>query len=194
MRVERLPQPGKSFEVLNAVLAFRKEAGIQIGITTLEVFSPTPQVVTATPFESMEAVQKMSDAMLEDADRRVALDAISALCTSTKITLGRIIEQPEGINTAGWLQRYHFHHGPNSRADLVADLREIRSRYDGPKGAIAASLNSPKVLLTTAVESLSEVEAFGDALLSDPDVKALSSAVLEHTESWTSDIGKIFRS
>ncbi len=80
MRVERLPQPGKSFEVLNAVLAFRKEAGIRIGITTLEIFSPTEKVVTATPFESMEAVQKASDAALEDADRREAMDAISALC------------------------------------------------------------------------------------------------------------------
>jgi len=192
MRVERVPQPGKTFEVLNAVLAFRIQARIAIGITTLELFSPTEKVVTATPFHSMQTAQVMPEDTLGDVDRREALEAISSLCTSTNITLARIIEQPEGINTASWIQRYHFHHDPNSQADLIEALREMRSRYDGPKGAIAASLNSPTVLVTTAVESLSAIEAFGDAALSDPDVMALTSAVLDHTKTWTSEIGKIF--
>ena len=55
-----------------------------------------------------------------------------------------------------------------------------------------ASINTPTVLVTTAIESLSEIEAFGDAALNDPEVMALVSTVLNHTETWASDIGKVF--
>lgn len=193
MRVVRMPQPGKAFEVLDKVLEFRRAAGAT-GLTTLGVFSPTPAIVTTTPFDSLTAAEELVDGVLSSPDRRKAYDDIGALCVSTANTMNRIIEPGSGRETAKWIQRYVFTPAPGSTRGLIAALAEFGSHSDGPKAAITNSMNGPQVVASLAMDSLSTLEERSDALANDLATQTRAAAVVSQVETWFVGISKVYRS
>ena len=192
MRVVRQPQPGKVFEVLDRVLEFRRASGIT-GITTAGVFAPTQYIVSTTGFESLSEAEELVEGVLSSPERRQAFDDIGALCTSTSNTISRIIEPGSGRDTANWIQRYVFNPAPNARRELIGALKEYASHLDDPKLTITGSLNSPTVVGSLAVESLSTIEERTDAIANDPATQARVAAVVAHVESWIAGIAKVYR-
>ena len=194
LRVVRQPLSGKVFEVLEDVLKYRRETGLTNGVTTLGVFSLGSQVITTTPYDSLEAAQEAAEGVLSDSDRRKAFDAIGAKCSSVRTPLSRIIEPADGRDDAEWVHRYVFQHKPTARQELIAALQEFRSHQDTPKFGITASLNSTSIVVSTAMQSLSLAEERGDQLMSDPGTQARAAAALEHVDSWNAGIARVYRS
>lgn len=190
MRNIREPLPGKGFEVVDAVLEARKNSQLQSGVS-MSIFSPIPRVITSTPFDDMASIEGPVEAVMSSPERQASFDAIAALCRSTRITLSRIIAQPEGLENAKWLQRYVFHHDTQSRRQLVAALQEFREHSEGKKMSITASLAGPVIISTLAAESLSEIEDAGDRLQNDPGTQARAAAILNATTDWSSGIAKV---
>ena len=193
MRVVRVPMPGKNFEVLDRVLENRGRSDSGSRSTTMGIFSAARNIITSTAFENLVEAEQAVEDVLSSPERRAEYDAISALCSSINITLSRIIEPPEGRETANWVHRYVFQHTPTGRPALVAALREIRSHQDSPKSGITVSGNGPTIVVTTAVESLSTIEERGDALVSDPGLMARAAAALSHVDSWGAGIARVYR-
>lgn len=193
MRVVREPKPGKAFEVLDAVLDFRRNASIQVGSVTMSIFSPANLIISTTPFESLAEAEQLVEGVISNDDRRAGFDALGAMCSSTRNNLSRVIEEPEGMEEASWVQRYVFQHTNNGRRNLIDALKGVRENQKGAKAAITASANGPQVVLSTAYQSLSEIEEQGDALMNDPATIVRARAVLDHTDSWLSGIARVFR-
>jgi hypothetical protein len=193
MRVIRTPMPGKNFEVLDRVIGNVGRSDARSRSTTMGVFSASRLVITTTPFESLVEAEQAAESVLSSAERRAEYDATSALCSSVNIGLSRIIEAPEGLETANWLHRYVFQSSPTGRPALLAALREIRSHQDSPKSGITSSLHGSVVVAATAVESLSQIEERFDALANDAGVKARTMAALGHVDSWGAGIARVYR-
>lgn len=193
MRVVRTPMPGKNFEVLDRILENRGRTDTGSRMTTMGIFSASRLVITTTPFESLVEAEQTAESVISSPERRAEYDATSALCSSINISLNRIIDPPEGLETANWVHRYVFQHTPTGRPALVAALREIRSHQDSPKSGITTSANGTTVVVATAVESLSTIEERGDALLSDPGLMARADAALSHVDAWGAGIARVYR-
>lgn len=191
MRVIREPQSGKAFEVVNAALAFRQQAGTTDSTVTMSVFSPITRVITAVPFDDMTAIEGLVDRVFSDPERQAAYDAIGALCNSVNINLSRVINPPDGIENAKWVRRYVFHHDTHSRRQLVGALMELNEHGDGPKVGITVSMNGPAVIATLAAQSLSEIEEANDRLENDAGTQARAAAVLAASTTWMSGIAKV---
>ncbi len=191
MRSIREPLPGKYFELVNAVLEFRKTSGVSDSTVSMSIFSPVNRVISAAPFDDMASLEGVVEGVMSSPERQAAFDALGALCSSTHINLSRVIVPPEGIENAKWLQRYVFNFDPSSRNRLVEALQEFREHSEGPKIGITASLNGPVILATRTAQSLSDIEAASDRLQNDPGTRARAAAIIGATTSWTSGIARV---
>lgn len=191
MRSIREPLPGKSFELSDAVMEFRKTSGVPSSTVSMTIFSPINRVISAAPFDDMASLEGVVDGVMSSPERKTAFDALGALCASTRINLSRIIEPPEGIENAKWLQHYVFYFETPSRRRLIDALQEFREHSEGPKMGMTASLAGPVIIATRATQSMSEIEAAGDRLQNDPGTQARAAAIIGATTSWVSLIARV---
>ena len=191
MRVVREPMPGKAFELIDAVIEQRQRMGITEGVTTASIASPRMLIVSSTPYESLSELQSRVDGIFDDDEARASWDRVGALANSTVNNLSRVVEPPDGIEDANYIQRYIFQHDTSSRRQLVAALQELRAHGDGPKIGITQSMSGGVVVASRAVGSLAELESYGDRLQDDPSTILRAASVLAQCTSWSSGIAKV---
>ena len=191
MRIVREPKPGKTFELMDAVIEQRQRMGITAGVTTVSVAAPRMLIISSTPYESLSELQSRIDGIFDDDEARAGWDTVGALAKSTVNNLSRIVEPPDGIENANYIQRFIFQHDPTSRRQLVAALQELRAQGDGPKIGITQSTSGGAVVASRAVGSLAELEGHMDRLRDDPSTILRAASVLAHCTSWSSGIAKV---
>ena len=191
MRIIREPMPGKTFELIDAVIEQRQRTGITEGVTTASIAAPRMLIVSSTPYESLSDLQSRVDGIFDDDEARASWDRVGALAKSTVNNLSRVIEPPDGIENANYVQRYVFQHDTSSRRQLVAALQEMRAQGDGPKIGITQSTSGGAVVASRAVGSLAELESHMDRLRDDPSTVLRAAGVLAHCTSWSSGIAKV---
>lgn len=191
MRIIREPMPGKAFELIDAVIEQRQRMGITEGVTTASIAAPKMLIISSTPYESLSDLQSRVDGLFDDDEARAGWDRVGALAKSTVNNLSRVIEPPDGIENANYVQRYVFQHDTSSRRQLVAALQEMRAQGDGPKIGITQSTSGGSVVASRAVGSLAELESHMDRLRDDPSTILRAASVLAHCTSWSSGIAKV---
>ena len=191
MRTIREPMPGKAFELIDAVIEQRQRMGITEGVTTASIAAPKMLIISSTPYESLSDLQSRVDGIFDDDEARASWDRVGALAKSTVNNLSRVIEPPDGIENANYIQRYVFQHDTSSRRQLVAALQELRAQGDGPKIGITQSTSGGAVVASRAVGSLAELESPMDRLRDDPSTILRAASVLAHCTSWSSGIAKV---
>ncbi|MDA1280566.1 MAG: hypothetical protein O3B95_11125 [Chloroflexi bacterium] len=191
MRILREPLPGKAFELMDAVIEQRKQMGIADGMTTVSVASARMLIVSSTPYENLADLQARVDGIFDNQDARKAWDRVGALARSTVNNLSRIVEPPEGIEEANYIQRYVFEPRITSRRQLVDALREINARSGEPNLGITASINGSTVIASRAVRSMADMEEPWDKLRDDPGTLSRAAAALALCDSWSSGIAKV---
>ncbi|MFB3103945.1 MAG: hypothetical protein ACE1ZA_03370 [Pseudomonadales bacterium] len=191
MRIIREPMPGKAFELIDAVIEQRQRMGITEGVTTASIAAPKMLIISSTPSESLSDLQSRVDGIFDDDEARAGWDRVGALAKSTVNNLSRVIEPPDGIENANYIQRYVFQHDTSSRRQLVAALQEMRAQGDGPKIGITQSTSGGAVVASRAVGSLAELEDHMDRLRDDPSTILRAASVLALCTSWSSGIAKV---
>ena len=191
MRIIREPMPGKAFELIDAVIEQRQRMGITEGVTTVSVAAPRMLIISSTPYESLSELQSRIDGIFDDDEARAGWDSVGALAKSTVNNLSRIVEPPDGIENANYIQRFIFQHDTTSRRQLVAALQELRAQGDGPKIGITQSTSGGAVVASRAVGSLAELEDHMDRLRDDPSTILRAASVLALCTSWSSGIAKV---
>ena len=191
MRIVRAPMPGKAFELMEAVIEQRKQMGITEGLTTMSIASPRMLVVSSTPYEELSDLESRVDGIFDSEEARASWDHVGSLAASSVNNLSRVIAPPEGIETANYIQRYIFNPAPSSRRNLIAALVEYFEQSEGQKAGITTSVNSPSVVASIAVGSLSDLEGGWDRLRDDAGTITRASSIMAHCESWTCGIAKV---
>jgi len=191
MHVIREPLAGKAFELMDAVVEQRANMGITEGITTASIASPRMLIVTTTPYESLADLQTRADGIFDSEEARAQWDRIGALASSTVNSLSRVIVPPEGSETANYFQRYVFTNDTSSRRQLLGALQEMNAQGTGPDLGISASISGGQVIVSRAVDSLSDLEEPWDRLAEDPGTIARAASVLANCTDWGSGIAKV---
>ena len=191
MRIVREPMPGKAFELMEAVIEQRKQMGIAEGLTTVSIASPRMLVVSSTPYEELSELEARVGGIFDREEARASWDKVGSLASSTVNNLSRVIVPPEGIETANYIQRYIFNPAPGSRRNLLAALVEFAEQSEGPRAGITGSVNSPAIVASIAVGSLSDLEGGWDRLQNDAGTMTRANSVVGHCESWTSGIARV---
>lgn len=125
MQVVREPLPGKTSELTRAVIAQRAKTVSPLGTTTISIASAAQTVVTSTPYESLADLQLTVDGIFDDKEALGEWDQIGALASSTRNNLSQIIQLPQNMLKAKYVERYEFYHDPMSRGQLIAAIQEF---------------------------------------------------------------------
>jgi hypothetical protein len=191
LRVIREPLPGKTFELMNAVIEHRSLKGDSAGMTAMSVASPWMQMISSTPYASLADMQAKVDGMFENTEAQTSWDRVGTLASSTVINLSRVVVSPTGIEDANYVQRYIFKHDSTSRPQLIAALQEMAAHSDDDGFGITASLTDNTVVASRAVKSLAELEGPFDRLRDDPGTITRSNNVLVHCSDWFAVLTKV---
>ena len=82
LEIRRIPRPGKTFEIIEAVTAALEASGRR-GLVSTAVTVPhngDRDIVTAIPFSSWGELEELNDTVLSDTDFRKQQTAIEELC------------------------------------------------------------------------------------------------------------------
>jgi hypothetical protein len=191
MQVVREPRPGKATELMQAVIAQRAKTDHPLGTTTMTIASSVQAVVTSTPYESLADLQSTVDGTFEDAETMAEWDKVAALASSTRNNLSQIIQLPDNMMSAKYVERYVFYHDPMSRGQLIAAIQEFSARSDDPNVGITSSMIGNTIFVSRPLESLAELESAFDRLRDDPAAITRGSNVLVHSTDWIAGISKV---
>ena len=170
MNFLRYPSPGKTSAVLEAV----KESVVAVGrpgnvAVPVSVGNPTiarPAIVSLIGgFQTLDELDDLQEASLNDSVTMQRLDAIDALCERTTWVVSEILSEPMTSLPDGYepkiISRTILHSKPNRRVELVDALLESRSSSTSIiKPIVSQALAGPvgQIRVSRFAESLQDIQ------------------------------------
>ena len=176
LEIRRIPRPGKTFEIIEAVTAALEASGRR-GLVSTAVTVPhngDRDIVTAIPFSSWGELEELNDTVLSDTAFRKQQTAIEELCVKTP-TIQALNVIVRGDQLAGNRSKYlrrNFMIAKRGEApalvDTLLEWREAIAAGSRPTVQRPVSGSQDLVRVTAGYESLNALMEAGADVASNP--------------------------